>query len=168
MNVMALAKSMLIVTRSPESMNVTALDKRTQIVIHSPETMDVTALDKKAVIHSQQTVVCNDSSLSHLRQTTDSMPTFKKMKLAPSPICSCGLEDRTAEHKLQRCPLQPTARTNVRPTAVQLHTKLYDSKKELEKTTTFILQTGLSEQQRSRKRRSMAEDGLTPFYSWVI
>ena len=47
---------------------------------------------------------------------------FKTMKLAPSPICSCGLEDQTAEHVLQICPLLLTARTNVWPTAVQLLT----------------------------------------------
>ena len=46
-------------------------------------------------------------------------------KLAPSPICNCGLEDQTTEHILQRCPLLQTARTNVWPTAVQLHTKLW-------------------------------------------
>ena len=68
---------------------------------------------------------------------------FRKMKLAPSPTCNCGLEDQTAEHTLQRCPLLQTARQNVQPTAVQLHTKLYGSKEELEKTTAFILQTGL-------------------------
>ena len=34
---------------------------------------------------------------------------FKRMKLAPSPICNCGLEDQTAEHILQRCPLLRTA-----------------------------------------------------------
>ena len=50
------------------------------------------------------------------------------------------------EHIQQRCPLLQTARTNVWPTAVQLHTKLYGSKEELEKTATFILQTGLSVQ----------------------
>ena len=69
---------------------------------------------------------------------------FKRLKLAPSPICNCGLEDQTAEHILQRCPLLQTTRTNVWPTAVQLHTKLYGSKEELEKTATFIVQTGHS------------------------
>ena len=69
---------------------------------------------------------------------------FKKMKPAPSPICNCSLEDQTAEHILQRCPLLQRERTNMWPTAVQLHTKLYSSKEELEKTATFILQTGLS------------------------
>ena len=42
-----------------------------------------------------------------------------------------------------RCPLLQTARTNVWPIAVQLHTELYGSKEELEKTATFILQTEL-------------------------
>ena len=64
---------------------------------------------------------------------------FKKMKLEPSPVCNCGLDDQMAEHILQRCPLLQTARTNVWPTAVQLHTKLYSSREELEKTATFIL-----------------------------
>ena len=68
--------------------------------------------------------------------------TFKEMKLAPSPVGNCSLEDRTAEHILQRCPLLQTARQNVWSTAVQLDTKLYGSKEELEKTATFILQTG--------------------------
>ena len=62
-------------------------------------------------------------------------------------------EDQTAEHTLQRCPLLQTARTNVWPTAVQLHAKFYGSKEELEKTATVILQTGLSVQRRSRRRR---------------
>ena len=69
---------------------------------------------------------------------------FETMKLAPSPICNCSLDDQTAEHIPQRCLLLQTARTTVWPTAVQLHIKLYGSKEELEKTATFILQTGLS------------------------
>ena len=71
-------------------------------------------------------------------------PMFRKLKLAPSPICNCGLADQTAEHVRQRCPLLQTARTTVWPTAVHLHTKLYGSKEELEKTATVTLQTGLS------------------------
>ena len=46
----------------------------------------------------------------------------RKMKLAPSPTSNCGLEDQTAEHILQRCPLLQTARQNVWPSAVQLYT----------------------------------------------
>ena len=69
---------------------------------------------------------------------------FSEMKLATSPTCNYDLEDQTAEHILQRCPLLQTARQNVWSTAVQLDTKLYGSKEELEKTATFILQIGLS------------------------
>ena len=69
---------------------------------------------------------------------------FRKMKLAPSPTYYCSLEDQTAEHILQRYLLLQTARTNVWPTVVQLHTKLYYTKEEVEKTATLILQTGLS------------------------
>ena len=43
---------------------------------------------------------------------------FREMKLAPSPIRNCGLEDQTAELILQRVPLLETARTNVCTTAV--------------------------------------------------
>ena len=68
---------------------------------------------------------------------------YRNMKLASSSTCNCGLEDQTPEHALLRCPLLQTARTNVWPTAVQLHTKHYGSKEELEKRATFILQTGL-------------------------
>ncbi len=30
---------------------------------------------------------------------------YAKLKLSPSPRCACGLEEQTAEHILQRCPL---------------------------------------------------------------
>ena len=70
---------------------------------------------------------------------------FRKMKLASSPACNCGLEDQMVERVLQMCPLLQKARQNVWPTAVQQHTKLYGSKEELEKKATFILQTGLSQ-----------------------
>jgi len=71
---------------------------------------------------------------------------FKKMKPAPLPTCNLQLEDQTAEHTLQSCPLLQTTRQTVWPAAVQLHihTKLYSSREKLEKTATFILQTGLS------------------------
>ena len=42
------------------------------------------------------------------------------------------------------------------PTAVQVHTKLYGSKEELEKAATVILQTGLSAWQRLRRRKKMS------------
>ena len=44
-------------------------------------------------------------------------------------------------------PILQKARQNVWPTAVLLHIKLYGSWEELEKTATFVLQTGLSTDQ---------------------
>ena len=45
---------------------------------------------------------------------------------------------------LQRVLLLQTARTNPWPTAVELHTTLYGSREEAEKTATVTLQTGLA------------------------
>ncbi|KAK7100610.1 hypothetical protein V1264_023530 [Littorina saxatilis] len=67
----------------------------------------------------------------------------RKFKLAPSPTCACGQEDQTAEHILQRCPLLDEERKEVWPSPTPLHTKLYGSRQELEKTTTFITSAGL-------------------------
>ena len=47
--------------------------------------------------------------------TANATPTphaYRKMKLAPSPACNCGLENQTAKHYiLQRCPLLQAAQT---------------------------------------------------------
>ncbi|KAK7093828.1 hypothetical protein V1264_007517 [Littorina saxatilis] len=67
----------------------------------------------------------------------------RKFKLAPSPTCACGQEDQTAEHILQRCPLLDKERKEVWPSPTPLQTKLYGSRQELEKTTTFITSAGL-------------------------
>ncbi|KAK7111900.1 hypothetical protein V1264_011453 [Littorina saxatilis] len=67
----------------------------------------------------------------------------RKFKLAPSPTCACGQEDQTAEHMLQRCPLPDEERKEVWPSPTPLQTKLYGSRQELEKTTTFITSAGL-------------------------
>ncbi|KAK7092498.1 hypothetical protein V1264_008235 [Littorina saxatilis] len=67
----------------------------------------------------------------------------RKFKLAPSPTCACGQEDQTAEHILQRCPLLDEERKEVWPSPTPLQTKLYGSRQELEKTTTFITSAGL-------------------------
>ncbi|KAK7111740.1 hypothetical protein V1264_011322 [Littorina saxatilis] len=67
----------------------------------------------------------------------------QKFKLAPSPTCACGQEDQTAEHILQRCPLLDEERKEVWPSPTPLQTKLYGSRQELEKTTTFITSAGL-------------------------
>ena len=86
-----------------------------------------------------------------------SLRSYKLKILSVLKMVSCqsvmsGLENQMAEQILQRCPLLQTARTNVWPTAVQLHTKLQGSKEELGKTATFILPTGLSVERESRRK----------------
>ena len=88
-------------------------------------------------------------------QLLNSAPTLDSVHRFPAPSARRDVVNQCLDfaarlgrhrtlHILQRCPLLRTARTNVWPTAVQLHTKLYGSKEELEKTATVILQTGLS------------------------
>ena len=94
---------------------------------------------------------------------------FRKMKLAPSPTCNFGLEDQTAEHMLQRCPLLQTTRKNMLPTAVRLDTKLCGIKEEVGKKATFIFQTGPSVQRqprrkREREKRSIAQRLIPPLF----
>ncbi|KAK7100481.1 hypothetical protein V1264_023430 [Littorina saxatilis] len=67
-----------------------------------------------------------------------------KRKLVLSPTCSCGLEDQTTEHILQRCTILESLRKTVWPTAVSLHCKLYGGKEDLEKTATFVSLSGLT------------------------
>eukprot|EP00745_Piridium_sociabile_P016173 TRINITY_DN24024_c0_g3_i4.p1 TRINITY_DN24024_c0_g3~~TRINITY_DN24024_c0_g3_i4.p1 ORF type:complete len:165 (+),score=34.32 TRINITY_DN24024_c0_g3_i4:54-548(+) len=69
---------------------------------------------------------------------------FRKLKLTPSPTCQCGREDQTPVHILQTCPLFQGLRVKVWPTATPLQTKLYGCRQDLETTTTFIAQTGLT------------------------
>ena len=69
--------------------------------------------------------------------------THHKLKLAPLPTCLCGQENQTAKHVLQRCPLYKVTREDVWPVSTPLMTKLYDSKQELEKTTSFISRAAL-------------------------
>ena len=61
-----------------------------------------------------------------------------KLKLASSPTCPCGQEDKTIEHVLQRCPLHKATREDVWPVNTPLMTKLYSCKQELQKTGSFI------------------------------
>ncbi|KAK7102111.1 hypothetical protein V1264_020383 [Littorina saxatilis] len=68
----------------------------------------------------------------------------QKIKLVPSSTCSCGLEDQTTEHILQRCTILESLRKTVWPTAVSLHSKLFGGKEDLEKTASFVSLSGLT------------------------
>jgi ribonuclease HI/endonuclease/exonuclease/phosphatase family metal-dependent hydrolase len=66
-----------------------------------------------------------------------------KLKLVPSPLCPCGLDNQTAEHILQACPKYKALREVIWPEETALQTKLYGPRPELERTARFAKQTGL-------------------------
>ena len=61
----------------------------------------------------------------------------KTMNLVPFPLCTCGTEDQTTEHILQR---YQHLRQPIWSDGTSLHQKLYRKKEELEKTVGFIQQ----------------------------
>jgi len=69
---------------------------------------------------------------------------FHKLKLTPSPTCPCGLEDQTPEHVLQSCPLLNQLRQTIWPVDTPLNTKLYGCGTDLQDTTSFVSQAGLT------------------------
>ena len=66
------------------------------------------------------------------------------MTLVLSPLCTCGTEDQTIEHILQRCSAYQHLRQQIWSDGTSLHQKLYGKKEELERTVSFIKQAGLS------------------------
>ena len=68
----------------------------------------------------------------------------RKLKLAPSPTCDCGLSDQNADHILQNCPFFQEQRETVWPATVPLQVKLHGSRQDLERTATFISLTHLT------------------------
>nr|KAG5706601.1 hypothetical protein BaRGS_005671 [Batillaria attramentaria] len=67
----------------------------------------------------------------------------RKLGLAPNAECSCGTGDQTTEHVLQQCPKLQELRTAVWPEETPVHSKLYSSRQDLQKTAHFIETTGL-------------------------
>ena len=68
----------------------------------------------------------------------------KKMKLVPSAMCICNIEDHTTEHILQRCPNHTNISNQLWPDNTTLQQKLYGTLEELWRTVSFIQQSGLS------------------------
>ena len=69
---------------------------------------------------------------------------YKKMKLVPSSMCICNIEDQTTQHILQRCPNHTNIRNQLWPDNTTLEQKLYGPLEQLRKTVSFIQQSGLS------------------------
>ena len=52
----------------------------------------------------------------------------RKMNLVTSLLCTCGTEDQTTEHILQRCPAYEHLRQQILSDGTSLHQKLYEKK----------------------------------------
>ena len=68
----------------------------------------------------------------------------RKMKLIPSSMCICNIEDQTTQHIIQRCPNHTNIRNQLWPDNTTLQQKLYGTLEELRITVSFIQQSGLS------------------------
>ena len=69
---------------------------------------------------------------------------YKKMKLVPSSMCICNIEDQTTQHILQRCPNHTNIRNQLWADNTTLQQKLYGPLEQLRKTVSFVQQSGLS------------------------
>ena len=67
----------------------------------------------------------------------------RKLRLVPSPLCPCGLEEQTTEHVLQSCPDLRELRDETWPEPTSLRGKLYGSVEALQRTANFILASKL-------------------------
>ena len=67
----------------------------------------------------------------------------RKLRLAPSPLCSCGLAEQTAEHILQDCPGLRKLRDEIWPEPAGLLEKLHGCVGALQKTADFVMRSGL-------------------------
>ena len=97
----------------------------------------------------------NQKQLHTCHRRTDPEPTifYQRLNLVQSPICTCGTENQTTEHILQKCPAYQHLRQQIWSDGTSLHQKLYGKKEELERTVGFIQQDGLSVQSSEREEK---------------
>ena len=75
----------------------------------------------------------------------------RKIYLVPSPLCTCGTEDKTTEHILQRCPAYQYLRQQTWSDGTSLHYKLYGKNSWLHSAGWLIRVI-----KRTRRRRNVA------------
>ena len=68
---------------------------------------------------------------------------YTKFKIGQSEYCPCQTSSMTTEHLLQECPLHNILRTNFWPQPETLEIKLYGSLTDLQRTASFVLETGV-------------------------
>ena len=61
----------------------------------------------------------------------------RNMKLVPSSMCTCNIEDQITDNILQRCPNHTTIRNQLWPDNTTLQQTLYGNLVELRRTVSF-------------------------------
>ena len=68
---------------------------------------------------------------------------YNKMRIGQSEMCPCNTATMTTEHILQHCPLHDVLRSSTWPEGETLSEKLHGGLAALERTATFVRQTGV-------------------------
>ena len=79
----------------------------------------------------------------------------RKIKIVPSPTCSCGEEDQTTEHVLQSCNRHQPEGIAQWPSATPLHQKWYGGLEDLKKTSSLVPDWSCKRTRRRRRRRHL-------------
>ena len=69
---------------------------------------------------------------------------YTKFHIGTTEQCPCGTGSQTTEHLLQSCPLYKALRQMTWPDHTPVARKLYGSLEDLQRTATFVLETGVS------------------------
>ena len=69
---------------------------------------------------------------------------FNKLRIAESALCPCRSASQTTEHLLQVCTLHADLCSKNWKDATPLATKLYNTKKDLRRTVTFAMESGVA------------------------
>ena len=69
---------------------------------------------------------------------------YTKFRIGRTEQCPCETGSQTAEHLLQSCPLHDALRRRTWPDPTPVAQKLYGSLGDLQRTATYIAETGLS------------------------
>ena len=108
---------------------------------HEKKTI-IKSIFRKAPKKDDYHLLCREDQVIILRLRTGhnrlNAHMHRKLKLVPTPACSCQQGEQTAEHILMMCPTLHNLRETTWPDPTPLHTKLYGAREELDRTAEFI------------------------------
>ena len=111
--------------------NITYSEKKSIIkALTAPSTAPSILNDDYHLLPREQQTVLVRLHTSHNRLNNHM---YRKLKLVPSPTCSCGQKDQTTYHEIQRCTLSVAVRKEVWLHNTVLITKLHGCRQELKK-----------------------------------